>query len=343
MKKPLALISALTLSLAGVLAAAVPAAAAGTSLENQAPSLEPTVRRGILSPGVISQVQKNGGYGFAAEITFSDDDSQSWTATAEYGDGTPAQSFAVTGSPFNLDHAYTDTTSHTITYSLTDNQGLTSTATTPSRVMTASVTPSQQIPLNSVQTLNYSFAIPAIPRVTGITAYFYDKDGNRLPIIQDATANPGTVTINNGQADYIGVYPGSTMTGTFTVSSADNKPVGLAIVDRFNSIIASQKVSFGPPPTYNLTGLVFNDINRNGVKDSFEGGLNNVTVTLNNGATAQTNSSGNYTFTALPSASYTVTANLPFLYVKTTANPATVNLDANKAQNFGARFSLFGL
>ncbi len=103
-------------------------------------------------------------------------------------------------------------------------------------------------------------------------------------------------------------------------------------------------------PLGSLGDQVWFDSNANGVKDSGENGIANVTVLLSgdlNGdggadytATAVTNASGLYTFTGLPAGNYTVTVNsstLPASYTPTydldgisSANTATASLTAGQ-------------
>src|SRR5206468_3005773 len=85
-----------------------------------------------------------------------------------------------------------------------------------------------------------------------------------------------------------------------------------------------------------LGDFVWQDTNGNGLQDSGEPGINNVTVNLLQGstvvATTTTNSSGIYGFTGLTPGSYTVQFVAPSGYVFTTANVGTndaIDSDAN--------------
>jgi|GEM_PF-6163383 len=295
----------------------------------------------------ITQTVANGGSTYSASATYSDESSV-LTGTVDYGDGTGQQPLEITPTKLRLTHSYATYGDYVVTVHLTDEEGLTRTSTTFAIMSNLNLTPSQYIPVGSTQTINYSVTFPSFQNINSFTAYFMNQAGDNRYIIQNVTVDnepnlQAAVDPNTGQVNFSGTpLSGKTITGSFVVNSPDNSPVSMFMTDG-QYFTSAQRVTFGPPPTYNLSGIVFNDFNRNGVKDALEGGLNNVSVTLDTGATAHTNSSGNYTFTSLPQGTYTATASLPFLYVKTTDNPATVNLTANKTQNFGARFSILGL
>ena len=55
--------------------------------------------------------------------SFSDPGADSWTATVDYGDGTPVQALALSGQTFNLSHAYTSAAGspYTVTVTVTDD------------------------------------------------------------------------------------------------------------------------------------------------------------------------------------------------------------------------------
>jgi uncharacterized surface anchored protein len=110
-------------------------------------------------------------------------------------------------------------------------------------------------------------------------------------------------------------------------------------------------VSNAPPPTPTATPVpntaslgdrVWNDANRNGLQDSGEAGVTNVTVTLLRGCsgntvlgTTTTNASGNYGFSNLAAGQYRVQmSNLPAGYVFSPQNQGTndtVDSDVNTA------------
>src|SRR5205823_14895598 len=97
--------------------------------------------------------------------------------------------------------------------------------------------------------------------------------------------------------------------------------------------------------TAKISGTVYNDLNGNGVFDTGEPGLPNVTVTATSGTfstTAITNANGLYSFTGLtidpgPTATYTLDYAVPTGFVNTGPRPLTVTVaqgDTNINNNF---------
>jgi hypothetical protein len=66
---------------------------------------------------------------FTANGTFTDPSSSSWTATANYGDGTGVLPVPVSGNSYTLSHQFAAAGTFSILVTLTDNQGLSSTIT----------------------------------------------------------------------------------------------------------------------------------------------------------------------------------------------------------------------
>jgi predicted extracellular nuclease len=79
-----------------------------------------------------------------------------------------------------------------------------------------------------------------------------------------------------------------------------------------------------------ISGQAFNDVNRDGVKNAGETGLQGVTIQLDQGAdgtaeeTATTDAGGNYSFSNLGTGAYRVRQAPPSGYVQTTANPPDI-------------------
>jgi hypothetical protein len=96
--------------------------------------------------------------------------------------------------------------------------------------------------------------------------------------------------------------------------------------------------------TYTIDGNVYVDANGNGVKDTGEANQSSVTVKLLNspGGTqadsATTDSSGNYTFTNVAAADYTVAITMPSGYIGTTVGLINFRpITANQTVNFGIK------
>lgn len=88
--------------------------------------------------------------------------------------------------------------------------------------------------------------------------------------------------------------------------------------------------------TWNIDGVVFYDLNENGVQDAGEPGIAGVDVTLSNGAVLYTDEYGYYIFVELSSGAYTVTVGEHNNRDHTTSSSVDVTLvDADATVNFG--------
>ena len=65
----------------------------------------------------------NEGGTFRREGSFSDNDSSSWVASVDYGDGAGTQVLTLSGKTFSLNHVYADNGLFTVTVNVTDNDG----------------------------------------------------------------------------------------------------------------------------------------------------------------------------------------------------------------------------
>ncbi|MFT3893328.1 MAG: SdrD B-like domain-containing protein [Anaerolineales bacterium] len=173
--------------------------------------------------------------------------------------------------------------------------------------------------------------------LAGVTVQLYDNTGTTLL----AT----TTTAAGGTYSFPGLTPGSYRVveidpAGYVSSTANSMPVTIAAGGTGN-------VNFGDyqlPNTAlsNISGVVFDDANGNGIQDGGELPLNAVTVELRNNlgtviGTTTTNALGAYSFTGLPAGTYTVVeTDLPG-YVSTTLNTVGVNLSAgtNATVHFG--------
>ncbi|GEM_PF-3999773 len=102
---------------------------------------------------------------------------------------------------------------------------------------------------------------------------------------------------------------------------------------------------FAVAPVYTISGNVFIDSDRDGVKDASEGGYNsggvNI-VSITGIGSVPTNANGDYSFTNVTVGTYAVTLTVPLNYYASTANPINgVIVPPNKiGQNFGIAPSL---
>src|SRR5205814_8815979 len=98
-----------------------------------------------------------------------------------------------------------------------------------------------------------------------------------------------------------------------------------------------------------ISGVVFNDVNHNGVRDFGEPGLAGVTVNLNDDtgvvvATTMTDQNGRYSFTdqtGIPgTGNYTVSLVLHSGYIQTSKNPGTISLSRGNLNIDGMNFGV---
>jgi hypothetical protein len=113
---------------------------------------------------------------FTATGTFTDPSSSSWTATANYGDGTGVLPVPVSGNTYTLSHQFAAAGTFSILVTLTDNQGLSSTTT---RTVTAT---------------NGAAKIASLPSASLPVGNTYTADGS----FTDAGSKSWTATVNYG-------------------------------------------------------------------------------------------------------------------------------------------------
>lgn len=123
---------------------------------------------------------------YSENSSFADTDSNSWTATVDYGDDSGSQQLMLYGKNFNLSHVYKDNGTYTVTVSVTDNGGQIAT-------QTATVTINNVTP--SVGTISASVNPIQINTNTTASANFTD-----LGVLDTHTAvwNWGDGTTSNG-------------------------------------------------------------------------------------------------------------------------------------------------
>ena len=148
-----------------------------------------------------------------------------------------------------------------------------------------------------------------------------------------------TTTNINGTYSFTDVTPGG-----YTVRETD--PAGYASTTA-NEVSISlppdglATADFGDRGIGTVSGVVFNDVNGDGVQDAGESGIINVMVQLLQGgspiSTTTTNATGVYSFTAVTEGSYTVRETDPAGYVSTTPNDVIVSVapDGSATANFG--------
>ena len=87
---------------------------------------------------------------------------------------------------------------------------------------------------------------------------------------------------------------------------------------------------------YNIDGVVFDDVDGNGVMDAGEAGVSGVEVTLSDGSITSTTADGYYIFANYLPGDYTVTVTTPEGFLDTTPNPVGITItDADVTVDFG--------
>jgi len=249
----------------------------------------------------------------------------------------------VTGS--NGTYVFSNVTPGNYTVNETDPSGFVST--TPNTV---------PVTLPPGGSASANFGDKPVGTVSG--AVFEDLNGNGQqdpgePGIRNTTVqllNSGgtviatTTTNADGSYRFDNVAPGNytvreTDPAGFSSTTPNNVPVVVS-----NSSPAT--ANFGDRRAGTISGIVWNDIDGDGVQDPNERGVGGVTVTLRDAsgnvvATAMTRPDGSYVFSNLPLGTYTVSESDALGFVSTTPNSVTVVLTSGSSAsaNFGDRKS----
>jgi protocatechuate 3,4-dioxygenase beta subunit len=133
--------------------------------------------------------------------------------------------------------------------------------------------------------------------------------------------------------------------GSYLVEEADPDGYGSTTTNTVPVSVSSTSVAianFGDIQDSSISGLVFNDMNGNGIQDAGENPITNVLITLKDGSNTVigetiTDAAGTYLFTGISAGSYTVSETDPPGYFSTTSNTALVNLSdgGTGTANFG--------
>ena len=199
------------------------------------------------------------------------------------------------------------------------------------------------------------------PGISGVTVQLKNSSGT---VIQTTTTNASGVYQFTGLS--AGTYtvvlstpPGYTVSpstvGTNTAIDSNGSPATVTLPTNSST---DQTIDFGfwVMPLGRIGDFVWNDLNANGIQNSGEPGLANVTVQLKNSAgiviqTTTTDANGFYQFTFLPAGTYTVVVTAPSAFVATTStapgsttandsngSPAAVTLPTNSSVNLTIDF-----
>lgn len=138
-------------------------------------------------------------------------------------------------------------------------------------------------------------------------------------VATDTTVNFGISPVPTASPTIIPTITPTTVPPTATPLPPTSTPVPTAI------------------PSYTISGSVYVDSDRNGVKDTGENGYEGAEIILSDAAVlvTTTNIAGEYTMADLIAGSYTVTVTIPSGYDVTTFNPVEVTVTADTTINFG--------
>jgi len=172
----------------------------------------------------------------------------------------------------------------------------------------------------------------AEPGLSGVTVLRKDSTGT--------TTLESTTTLAGGSYSFTGVDPGTyiievtTPTG-FTPSTVTTRSVTIASGE-------SNSANFGFQQTGSISGIVFEDLNADGIQQPSEHGIGAVGVTLTLTSStgtviASTTSVGNgsYIFTSVIAGTYYVNASTPTGYSPTTVTSQQVVVPGASSANFG--------
>lgn len=161
------------------------------------------------------------------------------------------------------------------------------------------------------------------PGVPGVTLKLAGLSGQRT-----------AATDASGSFQFTDVAPGA-----YTVEETD--PTGyVSTTPNLRSIHlppgGSLGLSFGDQPAGTVSGIVFHDLDGNGLRDSGEPGIGGVSIRLMDGTgqrTTTTSGDGSYLFTFVTPGSYSVEETDPLGYSSTTPNARSVSVAAGGSAN----------
>ncbi len=225
------------------------------------------------------------------------------------------------------------------TYSIQEVDPPAYTSTTPNLVSVTLVSgQSQVVNFGDVATAPYGV-------INGYVFEDEDKDGVKG---LGEKGLPGVLmSLDDGSqslTDDMGYYAFTAMQGNYVVVETD--PVGFwsTTTNSGSAVIVAQDdtvtIHFGDyagPTSGVLEGYVFIDENDDGMRNSMEEGVPNVTITVSNGDSTLTNATGYYLFNLEPN-TYSVTERDPVGYTSTTVNTyvnIVIAVDTTVVRNFG--------
>ncbi|MBI1294247.1 hypothetical protein GC175_04730, partial [bacterium] len=184
---------------------------------------------------------------------------------------------------------------------------------------TASGATSRAVNVGSGGSAQANFALQAQGVIQGVV--FDDLNGNGVqdggePGVGGVTVTQGATSVTtegNGSYRFSNIIPGNytvsvTVPGGYTASGATSRAVNVGSG-------GSAQANFALQAQGVIQGVVFDDLNGNGVQDGGEPGVGSVTVTLSNGLTAMTSSGGDYRFEDVEVGDYRLNLVVPAGYL----------------------------
>ncbi|MBA8779857.1 carboxypeptidase regulatory-like domain-containing protein, partial [Staphylococcus schleiferi subsp. coagulans] len=177
--------------------------------------------------------------------------------------------------------------------------------------------------------------------ISGVEVKLIDKSTNQTIQTKTTSENGSYLFENVKNGEYIikfekpdGYEPTLKDQGKDDEKDSDGTEVEVTVNNSDNLTIDSGFYK----PVYKLGDKVWNDLNKDGIKDDNEPGIANVKVTLKNKAgqeikVTQTNEEGKYEFTDLPNGEYQVDFETPEGYTPTVANTKDDTRDSDGPLN----------
>jgi uncharacterized repeat protein (TIGR01451 family) len=199
-------------------------------------------------------------------------------------------------------------------------------ATVPPVYVATTPNPVNDVYVGAGGTATVDFGFQGRGNISGVVFNDIDgdgvRDGGEAGIDGVTVKLDGVVTVTTsggGLYSFIGVAVGdhnvAASTPTGYVGTTPN-PVKVTVV-----LGITVKAYFGFRGSSSICGVVFNDIDGDGVRDGGEAGIDGVTVTLDSMRTVTTSGGGLYSFIGVVAGLHDVESGVPTGYVGTTPNP----------------------
>lgn len=204
---------------------------------------------------------------------------------------------------------------------------------TPPSGYQATTPTSHNLYVGPSRTRYFGVAIPPTPIITPnppttscsgnnpVVSFTYSSSGAQWYKVfsEDSPATPLYDGASTSFSETLGTSYNNRQNYDYTVRAYYNTNPGPS--DAYSSATTTE---FNLPNCYYaISGNVYVDLNRNGVKDGSDTNYAGATVSLTGNSPTTTNGSGNYSFGTLLGGNYTLTLTVPTDHVATSPNPAT--------------------